>query len=93
MSDMKERYTKMKKTMKKVRRKTITGRNAFTYRKARVAAAVCGNCGRELHGVPRLNKYLLAKLSKTEKRPNRKFGGYYCSNCTKELMRAAARKV
>ena len=90
---MGERYTRMKKSMKKVRKKTITGRNVFVYRKGRVSAAVCNNCGRELHGIPKLNKPLLAKLSKTEKRPNRKFGGYYCAACTKELMRSAARKI
>ena len=90
---MQERYTMMKKSMKKVRKRTVTGRNVFVYRKARTAKAICNNCGRELHGIPRASVPQIAKLSKSDKRPNRKFGGYYCGNCTKELFRNAARNV
>ena len=90
---MGERYSRMKKSMKRVRKKTVTGRNVFVYRKNRVSGSVCGNCGKELHGMPKLNKSLLAKLSKTEKRPNRKFGGYYCARCTKEILKVEARKA
>ena len=90
---MGERYTRMKKARYRVRKRTVTGRNVFVYRKGRVSSGICNNCGRELHGVPKLNKSLLAKLSKTQKRPNRKFGGYFCATCTKELMRSAARSV
>jgi len=79
--------------MKKVTRRTVTGKNVIVYRKGRIAAAVCSNCGRELHGIPRLTKLQLGKLSKSEKRPNRKFGGYLCSKCTKEFLRNAARNI
>jgi len=90
---MAERYTKLKKAMKRVRKKTVTGRNVFVYSKERVSGAVCNNCGRELHGIPKVTKSMLAKLSKTKKRPNRKFGGYYCAACTRELFRDFARRV
>lgn len=83
----------MRRTMKKVKRRTVTGNNVYAYRKGRVSLAVCNNCGRQLHGIPNVNKSFLSKLSKTEKRPNRKFGGYYCSDCAKELFRENARRV
>lgn len=88
-----ERYTRMKKSMKRVRKKTISGENVFVYRKARTGAAVCNHCGRELHGVPKLFKSQLGKLSISEKRPNRKFGGYYCADCTREFFKDMARGV
>lgn len=83
----------MKKSMKKLKKRTVTGRNIIVYRKGRTSAAVCNNCGREMHGIPRLANAQLAKLAKTKKSPNRKFGGYLCSKCTKEFLRNAARNV
>lgn len=93
MSDRQERYGKMKKAMKKVRKRTVSGKNVFVYRKGRTSSAVCNNCGREMHGMPRMTNAQIAKLAKSYKRPNRKFGGYLCSRCTKEFLRNTARNV
>jgi large subunit ribosomal protein L34e len=89
MPERQERYGKMKKSMKKVRKRT-SGRNVLVYRKGRTSPAVCNNCGCEMHGMPRLGNAQMAKLAKSKKRPNRKFGGYLCSKCTKEFLRNVA---
>lgn len=61
--------------------------------KKRSAKHHCARCGRELHGVPRMLEADMKKFSKTQKRPERIFGGYYCANCTREILREKARKV
>jgi len=91
MGERHERYGAMKKSIKKIRKKSVTGRNIFVFRKERISAPICNNCGRELHGIPRAANVQLSKLAKSERRPNRKFGGYYCASCTKELFRNIAR--
>ena len=88
-----ERYLRMKKSMKKVKRKTPTGQNILVYRKKRRGAAVCSNCGRELHGIPRARDAEMRKLAASERRPNRKFGGCYCADCSREIFKEKARKV
>ncbi|OYT42341.1 MAG: 50S ribosomal protein L34e [Candidatus Aenigmarchaeota archaeon ex4484_224] len=45
--------------------------------------ARCAICGRPLHGIPRN----VRKLSKSEKRVSRKYGGYLCSKCARELIK------
>jgi large subunit ribosomal protein L34e len=51
----------------------------------------CAICKKVLHGLPRLNKF--RKLSKSEKRVSRIFGGYLCSKCTREVLKESARKL
>jgi large subunit ribosomal protein L34e len=53
-------------------------------------AARCGNCGKTLHGVPRLRPADLKKLAKTEKRPERPYGGHLCSACSRKVFREKA---
>ncbi len=53
--------------------------------------AHCALCGRNLAGVPRTGVYETAKYSKTEKRPQRVFGGVLCANCTETIIREKTR--
>jgi len=93
MAKRNERYGMKKKALKRVAKRSIGGSKTFAYRKERTSAAVCNNCGRELHGMPRFTSTKYVRLAKSEKRPNRKFGGYYCANCTREIFRNTARNV
>ena len=61
------------------------------YRKRKPSSAVCGNCHEELHGVPRERPYVMRGLHKTEKRPERPFGGVLCSDCSRQEFKAKAR--
>lgn len=57
--------------------------NKLVYAKRKPAKAHCANCGIVLPGVASERKSIMSKLSKTEKRPERPFGGKLCSKCTR----------
>jgi large subunit ribosomal protein L34e len=61
--------------------------------KKRSSKHKCARCGCEMHGMPRHLQGKMSKLSKTERRPQRIFGGYYCANCTREVLKERARKI
>lgn len=77
---------------KKMKRRTPTGRIVIKVKKRRPAVAKCANCGRQLHGMPRLTPAKMKKLAKSEKRPQRAYGGYLCSSCMRELFKSEIRK-
>jgi large subunit ribosomal protein L34e len=79
--------------MPKIKRRTPTGRVIIKVKMKKTKYAKCARCGKPLHGVPRLNPTELGKLAKTEKRPERAYGGYYCSSCSRELFKEKARKI
>ncbi|MDP3728833.1 MAG: 50S ribosomal protein L34e [bacterium] len=61
------------------------------YKKRNPAKAQCGGCGKELHGVPRARIVKMQNLPKTKKRPERPYGGVFCSKCMRETMIARAK--
>lgn len=50
----------------------------------------CARCKGIIHGIPRTHK--IKNLSASEKRVERKFGGYYCSRCTREIIKEMVRR-
>ncbi len=46
----------------------------------------CANCGRKLPGMPRGTNSEIRKLSRTERRPSRPYGGQLCSPCLRRKM-------
>jgi large subunit ribosomal protein L34e len=79
--------------MPRIKRRTPTGRVVIKIKRKKTKAARCALCGKPLHGVPRLNATELRKLAKTEKRPERAYGGYYCSKCSRELFKEKVRSL
>lgn len=61
------------------------------YKKRNPAKAQCGECGKELHGVPRARTVVMQNIPKTKKRPERPYGGVLCSRCMRNKMIAKAR--
>ncbi len=61
------------------------------YRERKPSKAICGNCKKQLAGVPRDRPADFGKLSKTERRPERPYGGVLCSKCMRSLFKEAAR--
>jgi len=59
------------------------------YKKTRVKAGRCVQCGRVLFGVPRKHPSELTRLSASQKRPQRMFGGQLCHGCLKEALKQA----
>ena len=76
-----------------IKRRTPSGRISARLSNDRIGKAHCSSCGSELHGMPRKSQKELRKLTRTEKRPQRIFGGYYCSACTREILRDKARSI
>lgn len=74
------RYRKVKKRVGGS--KTIT-----RYLKRKPKQAHCGKCGNVLHGIPRATLNDMKKLSKTERRPQRPYGGVLCSRCQREVIK------
>lgn len=72
-------------------RRSPGGRKIFITKPRKPSPALCGLCHCHLQGVPRRGVAGMAKLSKTEKRPERVFGGTLCANCTRDVLVDRAR--
>jgi large subunit ribosomal protein L34e len=55
------------------------------------AKATCGMCGKPLSGVPRATKAQLNNMPKTQKRPERPFGGVLCTICSRIVIKEESR--
>lgn len=67
------------------------GKPGVIYKLKKPSPALCGLCRSRLHAVPRLAPPELKKLSKTERRPERVFGGILCTRCSGQVLKEAAR--
>jgi len=79
------------RTLRKVKKKLPGNNVRIQFVERKPEAARCGSCGRKLSGVPRLRPIALSKLSKTERRPERPFGGVLCTKCMREYIKFQAR--
>ncbi|MFX1518936.1 MAG: 50S ribosomal protein L34e [Promethearchaeota archaeon] len=75
----------------KKRSTKVPGGRVIHYKKKKVRKSKCAVCGKRLSGVPRMSPSALRKLPKTQRRPQRPYGGYLCSQCLQELTKQAAR--
>ncbi|MCS4541568.1 MAG: 50S ribosomal protein L34e [Euryarchaeota archaeon] len=79
------------RTMKKVQRKTPGGKTVTHYKAKKVGAPICGVCGRPLSAVPRSDEVL--KFSKSNRRPNRPYGGNLCPICMRRMIKQKVRSI
>ena len=79
--------------MKRIKVRIPSGKIVVRSRRRGIGINRCANCQRGLHGMPRMHAVEIGKLAKTEKRPSRAYGGYFCGSCTKELFREKARVI
>ncbi|MFA6048960.1 MAG: 50S ribosomal protein L34e [Candidatus Micrarchaeia archaeon] len=75
----------------KRQRKSPGGKPTVKYKAKKPAKVLCALCGAKLNAVPNKSVAKLRKLSKTEKRPERAFGGVLCANCTQQLIKEKLR--
>jgi len=78
--------------MGRMKRRIPGGKTKLVYKREKTGTHRCAKCGRELHGMRKLTQSQLKKLSKSERRPSRPYGGYFCSDCTRELFKDKVRK-
>ncbi len=75
------------RSLKRIKVRVPGGESRIHYKERAPSKAKCAGCKAELKGTPNKRVPLMKKLSKTEKRPERPFGGYYCSKCMREHLR------
>ena len=75
------------RTAKRRKKKSPTGLIVRIYKRDKEAARKCALCDAKLHGVPRDKR----KLSKTEKRLERVFGGVLCAKCVQTIIKDKTR--
>ena len=80
------------RSYKRTNTKTPGGVIVLRYKKKKPSKHVCAECGAVLHGVPRGRPFEVNKLAKSQKRPNRPFGGYLCPKCARKHFKDEARK-
>ena len=76
------------RSLRRIYVRTPGGRTVIHYERRKNGKAHCAVCGAELNGV---KTNALYKFSKTEKRPERKFGGVLCPRCLERLIKASVR--
>jgi large subunit ribosomal protein L34e len=75
------------RSFRRVKVNTPSGSAKVHYLRRRPGPAKCRTCGKQLSGVPRLRDSDIKSLSRTERKPERPYGGNLCSSCTKDLMK------
>lgn len=79
--------------MRKMKKRTPGSKTKLTFKREKTGTHRCAACGAELHGMKKLTQNQIRKLSKSERRPSRPYGGYLCGECTRELFKEKARRV
>lgn len=79
-------------TFRRVVRKTPGKRIVTHYVKRKPQKAHCATCGDVLKGVPQAIPSKMQNMPKTQKRPERPFGGVLCSKCLRLKLKNEARK-
>ena len=85
------RPSRRSRTLRRVFRK-ITKGVKLVYEKSKPEKAHCGSCGAVLKGVPRERPYKMKTMPKSQKRPERMFGGNLCSKCARREIIKRNRK-
>ncbi|MFQ5800775.1 MAG: 50S ribosomal protein L34e [Candidatus Hydrothermarchaeales archaeon] len=76
------------RSIAKKRKRTPGGRKVVHYKKKPPAYARCGICKKLLLGVPRKG---VSKLTRSQRVPNRPYGGNLCTKCVRSLLKEKAR--
>lgn len=79
------------RSFRRVKKRLPGGKLVTHYEKRTPKVAKCAQCGNALKGIPRERPYKMQKLGISKKRPERPFGGYLCSNCSRDLIKREAR--
>ena len=78
---------------RRVHVRTPGGKVVLHHERRKPGKAQCGLCGEYLKGVPRGIMSFVGKLSKTQRRPERPYGGVLCSKCMRKTFVEKARKM
>ena len=79
------------RTLRRVYKKTPGGKVKVCYEQKTSQKAKCGLCGKVLSGTLAASKAVMKNTAKSQKRPERPFGGVLCSSCTRRVIIKNAR--
>ncbi len=79
------------RTLRRKHIHTPGGRNVIHYVKRKPSKPQCAHCGNVLQGVARVRANQLRTIAKTQKRPQRPYGGVLCSPCMRKHIIAQTR--
>lgn len=85
------RPSRRSRTLRRVFSKVTKGVK-LVYKKRKPKKASCSNCGDILKGVPNERPYKMRNMPKSQKRPERMFGGNLCSKCSRREIIKRNRK-
>ena len=77
----------MVRRTKTVKVKTPTGKTVLRARREKPSYAKCAKCNARLHGMPKLHPIEQKRIPKSKRVPNRPYGGYLCTKCTRETFK------
>ncbi|MBD3263278.1 hypothetical protein GF374_02775 [Candidatus Woesearchaeota archaeon] len=78
-------------SMKKIRRRTPSGKTKIVYKHKKPGKHKCAVCGALLHGKPRGRPVEIKRLNKSKRKPERPFGGKLCSKCSRKIQSLRAK--
>jgi len=87
---MSESKTKSR-TFNRVKRRTVS-KLVTSYNKKKPQKSRCGGCGVVLKGFATNSPSKVGKQAKTQRRPERPYGGVLCSKCSREIFKKRARQ-
>ena len=79
--------------VKKFKRRIPSGKVVIRKKTEKPEIARCAICKKPLHGIPRFSVSQIRKLSKSNRRPSRAYGGNLCSSCAREVFKDKARII
>ncbi|MHA1144698.1 MAG: 50S ribosomal protein L34e [Candidatus Helarchaeota archaeon] len=68
---------------------TPGGQSKIHYRRPNPGFARCASCGNIISSIPRRSRSKMHKIPKSSHRPNRPYGGYYCTRCMRKKVKDA----
>ena len=80
------------RTFRRIKKKVPGNSTVTHYVKKSHKKAHCGKCGAALHTSNHRTPCDMKKLTKSQKRPERPYGGVLCPKCSREEIKAKARK-
>ncbi|HLC66765.1 MAG TPA: 50S ribosomal protein L34e, partial [Candidatus Nanoarchaeia archaeon] len=73
------------RTFRRVFRRTPGGRLVLHYHRRKPGMPQCGSCGASLPGVVRGRKAAVKAVPRSARRPERPYGGQFCSKCMRQI--------
>ncbi len=86
IEDINKRGKRRRLKKARVAVRTPGGRTVYHYRHKKHSPAKCARCGRPLNATPTAPRSIMAKIPKSQRRPNRPYGGNLCPRCLREVL-------